>query len=154
MSVARCIGFPAGKPEALKCLERMSRAANGSRNLIHAVAAFWAELHVLMLLLSDLWTCWRFFSESTKHVRSRQALLGSWQGLELSRMTTPVCTMALFSTVPEEPCSVVHGIPPTTAGMSCPMWSGGIAVRIRDLDGRSTNASSSAPHILSKVVNH
>lgn len=36
-----------------------------------------------------------FFSELRKHVRSTQALLGSWRCFGKPRMTTLVCTIAL-----------------------------------------------------------
>ena len=47
------IDFGAEKPEALNVFERMSRAANGIRNLIHAVGGSWDAIHVLVLLLLE-----------------------------------------------------------------------------------------------------
>jgi hypothetical protein len=75
---------------------RMNRAANGITMLIHAVAGSGDATTRAHLAFVGPLDSVVFFSRSRKHVRSRQALLGSWQALWSSRMTTLVCTIALF----------------------------------------------------------
>lgn len=55
-----------------------AEAANGRPTLVHAVDGSWEATHVLLLLLSALGVFGEQVTDRSKHVRSRQALSGSW----------------------------------------------------------------------------